>query len=58
MIRSKCVGKLWSKTTTGQSNEALLNVPCRNICVLVQSIYELDIASVFCPSKVAMASGT
>jgi hypothetical protein len=30
--------------TTGQTNEALLEALCHNLCVLVQSIYELDIA--------------
>jgi hypothetical protein len=44
---------LWSKTTTGQTNEALLNLLCHNICVLVQSIYELGIAPVFWPHKAA-----
>lgn len=56
MIKTKFGGKLWSKTPTGQTNEALLKVLCHNICVLVASIYELDIAPVFLPSKV-MAAG-
>jgi transposase len=47
MIKGKFGGKLWSKTETGQINEALIKVLCHNICVLVQSIYELDIAPVF-----------
>lgn len=57
MIKGKFGGKLWSKTTTGQTNEALLKVLCHNICVLVQSIYELDIAPVFWPTKAAIAAG-
>lgn len=57
MIKSKFGGKLWSKSETGQVNEALLKVLCHNIVVLVQSIYELDIEPVFWPSKVAVAAG-
>jgi transposase len=47
MIKSKFGGKLWSKSETAQVNEALLKVICHNIVVLVQSIYELNIAPVF-----------
>lgn len=47
MIKAKFGGKLWSKSETGQVNEAVLKVVCHNICVLVQSIYELGIAPVF-----------
>ena len=43
MIKAKFGGKLWSKSETGQTNEALLKVICHNIVVLVQSIYELGI---------------
>jgi transposase len=53
MIKGKFGGKLWSKTETGQKNEALLKVLCHNLCVLVQSIYELDIAPVFQLSQTA-----
>jgi transposase len=51
MIKTKFGGKLWSKSETGQVNEALSKVLCHNIVVLVQSIYELDIAPVFWPAK-------
>jgi len=42
---------MWSKSETGQVNEALLKVLCHNIVVLVQSIYELGIAPVFWPTQ-------
>jgi transposase len=51
MIKGKFGGKLWSKSTVGQVNEALLKVLCHNLCVLVQSIYELGIEPVFWPTK-------
>jgi transposase len=55
MIKAKFGGKLWSKSETGQVNEALLKVICHNIVVLVQSIYELGIEPVFWPTRVAAA---
>ena len=54
MIKGKFGGKLWSKTDTGLINEALIKVLCHNICVLVQSIYELDIAPVFWAERPAV----
>lgn len=53
MIKAKFGGKLWSKSETGQINEALLKVICHNIVVLVQSIYELGIQPVFWPTQSA-----
>ena len=47
----------WSRSATGQINEALLEVICHNIVVLVQSIYELEIEPVFWPSTVASVAG-
>ena len=58
MIKVKSGGKLWSKTTTGQIDEALLKVLCHNICVLVQSIYELNIAPIFWGNEAVAATGT
>ncbi len=55
MIKSKFGGKLVSKSETGQINEALLKVLCHNICVVVQSIYELGIAPVFWGEGVAVS---
>jgi hypothetical protein len=34
---------LRSKTDIAQTNEALLKVLCHNICVVIQSIFELGI---------------
>lgn len=41
----------------GLIDEMLLKVLCHNLCVLVQSIYELDIAPVFWPTKAVAAAG-
>jgi hypothetical protein len=57
MIKAKFGGKLWSKSETGQVNEALLKVICHNIVVLVQSIYELGIEPVFWPIKKGILAG-
>jgi hypothetical protein len=47
MIKAKFGERLRSKTATAQMNEALLKVLCHNICVVVQSIYELGIEPAF-----------
>jgi len=43
MIKAKFGGGLRSKTRTAQINEALGKVLAHNICVLIQSMYELKI---------------
>ena len=43
MIKAKFGGGLRSKTRTAQINEALCKVLAHNICVLIQSMYELKI---------------
>ncbi len=43
MIKSKFGGKLSSKTERAQMNEALCKVLCHNVCVVIQSIYELGL---------------
>lgn len=58
MIKGKFGGKLRSKSTTGQMNEALLKVLCHNLCVLVQSIYELNIAPVFWGANESLPSAS
>ena len=40
-------GKLLSKRKVGQNNEALCKVLAHNLCVVVQSIYELGIQPTF-----------
>jgi hypothetical protein len=52
MIKSKFGQRLRSKTTTAQVNEALCKVLCHNLCVVIQSIYELNVTPDFC-SEVA-----
>lgn len=36
-----------SKSLTGQIKEALCKVLCHNLCVIIQSMYELDITPEF-----------
>lgn len=47
MIKSKFGERLRSKTATAQVNEALCKVLCHNICVIIQSMYELNITPEF-----------
>jgi transposase len=47
MIKAKFGASVRSKTPTAQMNEVLCKVVCHNLCVLVQSIYELGIAPTF-----------
>lgn len=46
-IKGKFGDALRSKSVTAQYNEALCKVLCHNICVLIQSIYELKIEPTF-----------
>ena len=43
MIKSRFGERLRSKTKTAQINEVLCKVLCHNLCVLVQSMYELGV---------------
>ena len=47
MIKTKFGAAVRSKTATAQVNEVLTKILCHNICVLIQSMYELDIVPVF-----------
>jgi transposase len=47
MIKAKFGSALRSKTFTAQANEALCKILCHNLCVLVQSSYELGIDASF-----------
>ncbi len=47
MIKSKFGDHIRSKTDVAQVNEALGKILCHNICVLIQSIYELGIEPSF-----------
>jgi hypothetical protein len=43
MMKAEFGDRIRSKTDTAQVNEMLLKVLCHNICVVIQSIYELGI---------------
>jgi transposase len=43
MIKAKFGERLRSKTEAAQVNEALCKVLCHNLCVVIQSVYELRI---------------
>jgi transposase len=47
MIKAKFGGALRSKSTHSQINEALCKVLCHNLCVLIQSMYEVGITPQF-----------
>jgi hypothetical protein len=47
MIKAKFGERLRSKTATAQVNEALCKVLCHNLCVVIQSMYELNITPEF-----------
>lgn len=51
MIKSKFGERLRCKTETAQINEALCKVLCHNLCVVIQSMYELGIDPTFCMSQ-------
>ena len=48
MIKSKFSKRIRSKTDTAIINELLCKVLCHNICVVIQSMYELGIEQAFC----------
>src|SRR5690349_7990322 len=47
MIKAKFGQRLRSKTLTAQVNEALCKVLCHNLCVVIQSMHELNITPEF-----------
>ena len=55
MIKAKFGQRLRSKSLTAQINEALCKVLCHNLCVLIQSMHELNIAATF-GAEIALAS--
>ena len=47
MIKAKFGAAVRSKTPAAQVNEVLVKILCHNICVLIQSVYELGVTPVF-----------
>jgi transposase len=47
MIKSKFGQRLRSKSMTAQINELLCKVLCHNLCVVIQSMFELDVKPAF-----------
>jgi len=47
MIKAKFGAAVRAKTPLAQVNEVLCKILCHNICVLIQSIYELGLEPVF-----------
>jgi transposase len=47
MIKAKFGGFVRAKTPAAQVNEVLCKVLCHNICILIQSIYELGLEPTF-----------
>jgi hypothetical protein len=48
MIKAKFGEKLRSRTEAAQANELLCKILAHNLCVVIQSMYELGIESNFC----------
>jgi hypothetical protein len=55
MVSRKFGGYVRTKTDRDQMNEVLCKILCHNICVVIQSIYELGIAPEFFPNELAAA---
>ena len=47
MVKAKFGGAVRSKTPVAQVNEVFVKILCHNICVLIQSMYELGIEAAF-----------
>jgi hypothetical protein len=47
MLKAKFGADLRSRTDTAMTNEALAKVLCHNLCVVIQSHYELGVAATF-----------
>ncbi len=52
MIKMKFGASVRAKTPVAQVNEALCKILCHNICVLIESIYELNLEPVFWTNEV------
>jgi transposase len=56
MMKAKFGGSVRAKTPVAQVNEVLCKVLCHNICVLIQSIYELGLEPTFWPFEAKQAA--
>jgi len=56
MIKAKFGGSVRAKTPTAQVNEVLCKVLCHNICVLIQSVFELGLEPTFWTSDTKEAA--
>ena len=52
MIKMKFGAMVRAKTPVAQVNEVLCKILCHNICVLIQSIYELGLQPIFWTNEV------
>ena len=57
MIKAKFGDALRSKTDVALVNEALAKVLCHNVCVVIQSMYELGIEATFWPTEAVATPG-
>jgi transposase len=55
MIKRKFGDSLRSKTDTAMVNEALCNILCHNLVVLIHEIHELGIEPAFCTKRLNAA---
>ena len=55
MIKAKFASAVRSKSPTAQVNEVLCKILCHNICVLIQSIYELGIETTFWDNRAELS---
>lgn len=53
MIKRKFGESVRSKSEVGQINEALCKILCHNFCVLIQSMYELNLELTFCDNSLS-----
>jgi hypothetical protein len=55
MIKAKFGTSVKAKSPVSQVNEVLCKILCHNICVLIQSIYELGLEPMFWTSEAKTA---
>ena len=58
MIKAKFGASVQSRTPAARVNETLVKILCHNVCVMVQSIFELGIEPVFMPTGETLPSAS